>query len=214
MSSFHVAIAGATGNLGLPILKSLLDAGFTVTVLSRIGGNASALPSHSNLTIKVVDLTSFDSLHPALLGIDVVISCVATLAIGSQKPIIDASVAAGVNRFIPAEFGMDSANPLCAQLPVCAPKVATQHRYWGLQMGLILNLEKHTATLYNGGNVPFSATTLEDVASAVLGVIRHQSQTANRIVYVHSAVLTQNQLIGFAKDIDGKAWETISIDTE
>ncbi|KAK1707559.1 oxidoreductase CipA-like protein [Colletotrichum acutatum] len=217
-----------TGNLGRPILKSLLNAGFIVTALSRPGGNASALPSHPSLIVKVVDLTSSDSLQPALLEIDVVISCVATLAICIQKSLVDASVASEVKRFIPAEFGMDSANALFAQLPVREPKVATR-RYllqiletnpqftftcipnglfldWGLQMGIILDLKRHTATLYNGGNVSFSATTLEDIASTVLA--------RNRFVYVQSATLTRNQLIEFAKEIGGKAWETAIMTTE
>ncbi|GJC87457.1 bifunctional pinoresinol-lariciresinol reductase [Colletotrichum liriopes] len=236
MPSTRIALAGATGNLGTPILKALLDAHLSVTVLSRRGGNASKLTHHPNLDIKEVDFNSFESLRPALLGVEVVVSCLATLAIDSQNPLIDASVAAGVKRFIPAEFGMDSQNNLCAQLPVCAPKVAVQQYLmqkfkshpgftftaivnglfldWGLEMGLILDMENHTATLYNGGDVPFSVTNLIDVAAAVLGVIRHQRETANRIVYVHSALVTQNRLIQYAKDFDGKEWTTSVKDTE
>ncbi|UQC83941.1 isoflavone reductase [Colletotrichum lupini] len=73
------------------IFKSLLDAGFIST--------PSPPPTHPTPT-------------RSPLGLDIIISCVATLAIGSQKPIIDVLVAAGVRRFIQAEFGMDSANGL------------------------------------------------------------------------------------------------------
>ncbi|EQB47932.1 hypothetical protein CGLO_12871 [Colletotrichum gloeosporioides Cg-14] len=236
MSYARIALAGATGNLGGPILKVLLDAGFRVTALTRNGGNLSRLPIHSGLDIMEVDINSAESLLPALAGIDVVISCLATLAIGGQKPLIDAAVSAGVKVFIPAEFGMDSTNSLCAQLPVCAPKVAVQDYLlkmsrenpaftftavanglfldWGLQNGLIVDLKDHKAILYNGGDVPFSATTLADVAVAVLGVIRNRSQTANRVVFIHSALVTQNQLIGYAKDVDGIDWSTSVKDTE
>ena len=173
---------------------------------------------------------------PALLGAEVVVSCLATLAIGGQNPLIDASVAAGVKRFIPAEFGMDSANARCVQLPVCAPKAATQKHLleksmsnpgftftaianglfldWGLKMDLILNLSQHHAILYNGGGVPFSATTLADVATAVLGIIEHQQETANRLVYVHSALVTQHKLMQVVKEVDGKDWTTTYKDTE
>ncbi|KAI5918817.1 oxidoreductase CipA-like protein [Camillea tinctor] len=236
MSSTQVALAGATGNLGTPILQALLNAGFSVTTLSRKGGNSSRLKPHSNLTIREVDFHSVESLTQALLGTQVVISCLATLAIGSQNPLIDAAVAAGVQRFIPAEFGMDSQNPFSAQLPVCAPKVATQKYLqaksssnpgftytaianglfldWGLEAGIILDIPQHTATLYNGGDVPFSATLLADVAKAVLGVIAHQPETANRVVYVQSTVATQNQLIWYAKEKDGREWDTVIKDTE
>jgi nucleoside-diphosphate-sugar epimerase len=232
----QVALAGATGNLGQPILKALLDADFSVTVLSRFDGNTSKLPQHPNLTIKQVDFISVHSLTPALQGVEVVISCLATLAIGAQNPLIDASVAAGVKRFIPAEFGMDSQNPLAMRLPVCRPKVETQKYLqemsekhegfswsaiangmfldWGMSMGIIVNPAKHTATLYNGGDVRFSATTLADVAEAVLGIIGNQAETANRAVYVHSTVITQNRLIQCAKDKDGKAWHTTVKSTE
>lgn len=236
MSSHQVALAGATGNLGTPILRALLEAGYQVTALSRIGGNSSRLTPHPNLTVKEVDFTAVDSLTKALLGVEVVISCLATLAIGGQNPLVDASVAAKVKRFIPAEFGMDSKNPLCMQLPVCAPKVATQNYLlekseshpgftytgianglfldWCLEAGIILNPSKHTATLYNGGDVPFTATTLRDVAKAVLGVISHQDETANRIVYVQSTLVTQNRLIEYAREIDGIQWGTSIKSTE
>lgn len=232
----QVALAGATGNLGQPILKALLDANFSITVLSRFGGNSSKLPQHPNLTIKEVDFTSVHSLTPALQGVEIVISCLATLAISAQNPLIDASVAAGVRRFIPAEFGMDSQNPSAMRLPVCRPKVEAQKHLremneehegfswsaiangmfldWGMSMGIIVNPAEHTATLYNGGDVPFSATTLADVAEAVLGIIGNQTETANRVVYVHSAVVTQNRLIQYAKDKDGKAWHTTVKSTE
>ncbi|KAL4787731.1 hypothetical protein BJX76DRAFT_369021 [Aspergillus varians] len=234
----RIALAGATGNLGLPILTTLLDAKYNVTVLSRIGGNSSKLNPNPNLTIKEVDFTSTESLITALQDAQpqVVISCLATLAIGSQNPLIDASVAAGVTRFIPAEFGMDSLNPLSVELPVCAPKAATQ-RYlsdksmttpgfswtgianglfldWCLKEGVILDLEKHTATLYNGGDVPFSATLLKDVAKAVVGVLEHLDETRDRVVYVHSARVTQNRLIQYAKEKDGKEWDVVVKGTE
>ncbi|KEF53485.1 uncharacterized protein A1O9_10460 [Exophiala aquamarina CBS 119918] len=236
MSSIQIALAGATGNLGVPILKALLEGQFSVTVLSRRGGNSSKLTSHPNLKIEEVDFDCVQSLTAALQGVEVVVSCVSTLAIGNQNSLIDASVAAGVKRFVPAEFGMDSLNPLCAQLPVCAPKVATQ-RYlhekclaypefswtgianglfldWGMKVGFIVNPYRHAATHYNGGDVPFSATKLADVVKAVLAIIHKQEQTANRLLYIQSTLITQNQLIQYTKDIDGKEWHTQERNTE
>jgi hypothetical protein len=232
----RIAIAGATGNLGLPIHSALLSAGYHVTALSRIGGNRSKLSPHLNLTIKEVDFTSVSALSEALQNIEVVISCLATSAMGSQNPLIDASVVAGVKRFIPAEFGMDSQNPLAMQLPVCVPKVETQKYLreqvknnpnftwtaiangmfldWGLEMGVSVDPARHAATLYNGGDIPFSATTLADVAKAVIGVISNQEQTANRLVYVQSALVTQNQLIRCAKGEDKIKWDVVEKTTE
>ncbi|KAJ5104461.1 NAD(P)-binding protein [Penicillium alfredii] len=234
--SYRIALAGATGNLGTPMLEALLGAGYLVTVLSRIGGNSSRLKPHPNITSKEVDFTSVESLTTALSGVQVVVSCLATLAIGSQNPLIDASVAAKVKRFIPAEFGMDSKNALSMELPVCAPKVATQNYLleksvsnpgftytgianglfldWCIAAGIIVNPKNRSATLYNGGDVPFTATTLRDVAKAVLGVISHQEDTVNRIVYVQSALVTQRKLIQYAQEADGKEWDVVVKSTE
>lgn len=234
----RIALAGATGNLGLPILTTLLDSNYTVTVLSRIGGSSSKLTPHPNLTIKEADFTSVASLTAALEEThpEVLVSCLATLAIGSQNPLIDAAAAAGVKRFIPAEFGMDSVNPLCVELPVCAPKAATQ-RYltertkthpgfswtaianglfldWCLEEGLIVDLKEHSATLYNGGEVVFSATLLRDIARAVVGVVENLDRTKDRVVYVQSACVTQGRLIRYAREKDGVEWDVRVKDTE
>jgi nucleoside-diphosphate-sugar epimerase len=237
MSLPPIALAGATGNLGLPILHTLLSTGYPVTILTRLGStHSSVLPPHPSLTITSVDFTSVASLTSALTNIHAVISCLATSAISSQTPLIDACIASGVHRFIPAEFGMDSLNPLAAKLPVCQPKVATQEYLkmqasarpgftwtgiangmfldWGIKMGLLVDVKKHTATLYNGGDVRFSATRLEDVASAVVGVLGNLEGTRNRLVYVHSAVVTQNQLIGYVREKDGKEWDVVVRETE
>lgn len=232
----RIAFAGATGNLGLPTLSALLSAGYSVTTLTRIGGNASKLPAHANLTVAQVDFTSTTSIKPTLEGVQVVVSCFATAALGSQNPLIDAAVAAGVTRFIPADFGMDTQNPLAIQLPVGKIKYETQAYLreqtahhpcfswtaiavgwfldWTLQMGIIADVKNRRATLFNGGDVAFSATTLSDIAKAVVGVVEHQDETANRLIFVQSARMTQNQLIQYAKDKDGEEWTTTIKSTE
>ena len=235
----RVALAGATGNLGRPVLVALLEH-HDVTVLSRIGGSSSKLQPHPCLTVRQVDFASADSIAAALTedAVEVVVSCLATLAIGAQNPLIDACIATGVKRFIPAEFGMNSKNSLCAQLPVCAPKVSTQQYLqettqshpefswtgianglfldWGIKEGIIIDTKHHTAELYNGGNIVFSATRLCDVARAIVAVVRDYTSpdTANRLLYIHSTVTTQNELIEYAKNVDGKQWTTTQKDTE
>jgi hypothetical protein len=44
--------------------------------------------------------------------------------------------------------------------------------------------------------VPFSAKTLADVTKAALGVIERQSETAKRIVYAQSGLVTRKVLFG------------------
>ncbi|RMZ80971.1 hypothetical protein DV738_g2349, partial [Chaetothyriales sp. CBS 135597] len=232
-----VAVAGATGNLGPHIVNALIAAKHPVTILTRQGSsNASKLPKSDLITIKEVDLTSVASLTPALEGVEVVVSVVASASAGSQNPLIDASIAAGVRRFLPSEFGSNTVNPKSEQLPVFQYKVETRKYLeakardhpgfsytvvangpffdWGLQVGFFLNPAQHSAVVYNGGDVKFSTTTLASIGKAVVGVVAHQDETRNRAVYVQDALVSQNQLIQYAKEVDGKEWQITNKTTD
>lgn len=54
MSSLKVAVAGATGNVGRPIVKQLLAAGFRVTVLTRVGSTSAATKFDDDLNSNVI----------------------------------------------------------------------------------------------------------------------------------------------------------------
>jgi hypothetical protein len=76
---------------------------------------------------------------------------------------------------------------------------------WGLKMGVLPGKE-----MYDGGERKFSATRLETIGKAVVGVLQHPAETKNRDVYVHEAVVTQKQLAA----ISGKKWDAASVSTE
>ncbi|KIW16470.1 hypothetical protein PV08_06524 [Exophiala spinifera] len=228
--STKVAVAGGTGNLGPQVVNALLAANYSVTVLTRTGSSStSKLPKSPQLKVAEVDYSSVASLSEVLQGQDVVVSTLGSAVIGGQKPLIDAAVAAGVKRFIPSEFGSDTTHPKSSQLPVYKGKVETQQYLkakaaenpgftytlvingaflsWGIQVGFLVNIQSHSATVWNGGDVPFAATNLETIGKAVVGVIQHLPETANRAVYVQEALITQNQLIKYVKEIDGVEWQ-------
>ncbi|KIW16371.1 hypothetical protein PV08_06422 [Exophiala spinifera] len=233
----HVVLAGATGNLGPAVLSQLLQTPFSLTVLARLGSRSKvALPSSSNATIKEVNYDDPESLGAALQGVDVVVSNLGFQNLfENQKKLIDASIRAGVTRFIPSEFGNDTANPGVRKLPVFADKVKTQEylvekaaQYpdfsysflytnsffdWQLQIGFMVNLKEHTATLYDGGDVTFSATRLATIGKAVIGVINNLEATKNRDIYVHDTAITQNKLIEIARKRDGRDWTTTTVST-
>ena len=88
-------------------MAELVKAGFTVTALTRDASKAEAkLPSE--VAVKQVDYTSVDNLKEALAGQDAVVSVLGTMAVGGQTPLADAAVAAGIKRFIPSEFGVNT----------------------------------------------------------------------------------------------------------
>lgn len=74
-----------------------------------------------------------------------------------------------------------------------------------LKFGLFLNSKDKTAHLYNGGDISFSTSTLEDAGKSVVGVLKHPEETKNRAVYVQSVQTTQNKLLGLAKKATGEA---------
>ena len=77
----------------------------------------------------------------------------------------------------------------------------------------MINQKEHTATLYDGGDVQFSATRLSTIGKAIVAVARNLEVTRNQDLYVHDATVTQNKLIELAKTIDGKQWSTTTVST-
>jgi uncharacterized protein YbjT (DUF2867 family) len=215
MAYKKVAIAGATGNLGPSIVNELVNQGFEVTVLSS-SGNTSSLPS----TVKVIKVgySSQDSLISSLRGQEAFISAIPKHE--EQPALIDAAIAAGVQRFIPSEFGSNTiGNDKVRALPVFAGKLKTQeylrakqdqisHTFlinglfldWGLSIGWLANLKGKSDINDDGGSV-HSFTLLADIAKAVAGILKHPEETKNRGVYVQSAALSQNQVLKIAQKV-------------
>ncbi|KAI1767858.1 NAD(P)-binding protein [Hypoxylon sp. FL1150] len=230
-----VAVAGATGNIGKPILNQLIEDGFKVTALTRKGTSHTFPPS---VTVAEVDYESPESLVKALQGQDAVVSAVGFNGLPLQLPLIDAAVKAGVKRFLPSEYGGDAENAKAAALPIFAPKKQVLDALtaaaavkggsltytlvstgpfldMALGFGLFVNLREKSATLWNGGDRAFSTTTTTATATAVAQVLKHPQETRNRTVRVRSASTTQNKLLAIAKEVlGGEGWTTKVASTE
>ncbi|KAI0165283.1 NAD(P)-binding protein [Hypoxylon sp. FL1284] len=216
-----VALAGAGGNIGAPVLERLLKAGFQVTVLTR-QGSSSTFPAA--VTVKPVDYDSVDSLNTALQGQDAVVVTLTSTALDKQHNLIDASVKAGVKRFIPSEFGSDTFNEKLRALPGYKVKIDVTKALekaakesgltwtaiingpfldWGISANFLLNTKDRTVEYPDGGNSLFSVTNLDDVGRAVVGVLKNPEQTKDRPVYVQSTAVTQRQLADLVKKAVG-----------
>ena len=231
-----VALIGATGNLGPAILKALLENNFEVTVLSREGSTSTdSLSSHPNQKIVKVNFDDSGSIASALKGIEGVVSNVASAALYSQKAIIDCAIQAGVQRFIPSDFGSDIDVQANKTIPFNKPK-ADIHEYlsdkikehpefsytavtcgpffdWSIAFGIFGDFKNHHMTLWDGGNVPFSTTTLGSVGKAVVGVFRNLDATKNKEIRIADTTFTLRQLVDITKSIDGKEWTTTEAST-
>ncbi|KAK7431859.1 hypothetical protein QQZ08_001477 [Neonectria magnoliae] len=227
----NVVIAGASGALGSVVFKKFVESGkFNIRVLKR-AGSGSSFPEGTDVV--EVDYSSVESLKSALKGQDAVISTLTTLAIDSQLTFIDAAIAAGVQRFIPSEFGSNLDVPSVRSLPVFTQKVkiqdvliekskSTSLSYsfiynaafldWGLQNNFILDLSQSKPIIIDGGDIEFSTTTLSTVADALVGVVSHPEETKNRVVYIHDLITTQNKLLALAKKVaPERPWAPIPV---
>jgi hypothetical protein len=75
---------------------------------------------------------------------------------------------------------------------------------WGINYGLLVNVKEKKIALHDGGHTEYSATALSSVTKGVVGVLKHLDATANRAVYVSSAVITQQKLFELAKQVLGE----------
>jgi uncharacterized protein YbjT (DUF2867 family) len=118
-----VTVFGATGAAGSACVEELIRQGtFQVQVLVRKPGqqektSTGAVQSAAQkarayegwarrgVTLKTADPTDHADLIAALRGTDYLVSCVSFFATESQYPLVWAAKEAGVERFVPSEFG-------------------------------------------------------------------------------------------------------------
>lgn len=92
------------------ILKGLTSSphNYNVSVLSR---QESSYKAPEGVKLIKTDYSP-ESLASVLKGQDAVVSAITTTAVLDQKKIIDAAIVAGVKRFIPSEYGVDTSDPV------------------------------------------------------------------------------------------------------
>ncbi|MBT2501288.1 NmrA family NAD(P)-binding protein [Curtobacterium sp. ISL-83] len=106
-----VLVAGATGDLGGRIVRSLLEHDVRVRVLTR-PENTSADGLFSDDRVEIVRAAYTDpaGLRTALDGVEVVVSAVSgtrSVIVDAQRALLAAAVAAGVPRFVPSDYSAD-----------------------------------------------------------------------------------------------------------
>ncbi|WP_223123199.1 NmrA family NAD(P)-binding protein [Aquipseudomonas alcaligenes] len=124
MSKKTVTVFAATGTAGRACVEELIRQDvFNVQVLVRKSGMVEktsvnppqdAATKHAQwvdwqargVTIRHADVTNAFELISALKGTDYLVSCVPITATESQYPLIWAAKEAGVERFVPSEFGL------------------------------------------------------------------------------------------------------------
>lgn len=226
MSVKNVLVIGPSGNVGKSTIQALMKEGFNVTGLTRESSTA-ALPA--GVTHIKSDF-SLESLKKAFAGQDAVISTISSVAPGaalaSQNLLIDAAIAAHVKIFCPSEFGVDTADSAAATyIPFLADKLETlsylksqQDKIswtavvsgcmfdWGLNIPGFAgwDISKRTTRIFDGGDIPFDATNLDQVGRALAKCLKNPDLTRNQYVYVNSFTTTQNEVLKALEEATGE----------
>ncbi|CAH0018773.1 unnamed protein product [Clonostachys rhizophaga] len=224
-----VAVIGASGNVGKSTVQALLQEGFEVTGLTRELSNITTPQG-----VKLVETDySEDSIVAALKGHDAVVSTVSSIAVGQalafQKTVVDAAIKAGAKVFVPSEFGIDTANPEAPKIiPLLRDKVDTLDYIkskqdtiswiaiisgsmfdWGLSIPGFggFNVRARTATLFDGGNIAYEATNLDQVGRGIAKSLKNIDVTRNQYVYINSFTVTQNDVLHALERATGEKFE-------
>ena len=223
-------VLGASGNIGTPILRALMAEEFIVSALTRQSSNATFPDS--------VKIVKSDYTHGSLVqvfkGQDAIVSALSNFATDEQIRIIDAAIEAGVKRFLPSEYGIDSSDPQFGELlPPGKPKPATVAYLrekegsiswtgvlagsffdWALQLGLLgWNVRDRAATIFDGGDIPYEATNIAQIARAVAAVLtpKNYDQTSNQYVFINSFTVTQSQVLVKLEEVTGTKFNVTNV---
>jgi nucleoside-diphosphate-sugar epimerase len=106
-----IVVAGATGDLGMRIVKALIRQGAEVRALIREESTSDKIDTLTSLgaDVRRISWTAAE-IAKACAGASCVVSVVAGLrevVIDAQKILLDGAVAAGVPRFIPSDYSLD-----------------------------------------------------------------------------------------------------------
>jgi NmrA-like family len=107
-----ILVAGATGDLGLRIVKSLVNQDAEIRAVVRSTSDSDKIHILEKLGVKIyrVNKWNLEELKTACLDVSCVVSSLAGLrevVIDAQKILLDAAIAAGVPRFIPSDYSLD-----------------------------------------------------------------------------------------------------------
>jgi len=107
-----ILVAGATGNLGLRIVKALVNEDVEVRVLVRSNVDLEKIKILEELGVDIYKVSnwSLEDIKAACIGVNCVISSLAGLrevVFDAQKILLDAAIEAGVSRFIPSDYSLD-----------------------------------------------------------------------------------------------------------
>mmetsp|Transcript_5008 Transcript_5008/g.10831 ORF Transcript_5008/g.10831 Transcript_5008/m.10831 type:complete len:299 (-) Transcript_5008:484-1380(-) len=229
-----VVIIGGAGLLGAHLTTGLLEhGGYEVTILTREGGDQSKLAPFVSKGAKVVTANVEDeaSLTAAFQGQDIVLSAVGSAALAGQTLAIKAATAAGVRRFVPSEFGLDTGAPgIREYFPALGYKFAVRDAleasglewtyvvtgfFMETQFSPYFNFDAAAGKLTVKGNpdAKFAATSLKDVGRWTAEALLDPA-SKNTTIYLRGSEVSYNSVIKTYESTTGKKLEVTHVSSE
>lgn len=240
MSIVKVTLVGATGSLGVPILDALVNEGsFEITALQR--ASSKSKPGHlDKIRVETIsDSLPIDELTETLRGQDAVVVCYRAKDASEQIKFGEAAAAAGVQRLIPADFGScDSSGKrerelvklfdLKVQIRESLQGLTKQHEGfswtslvnghffdWGLRESFLhFDLDTRKAEIVDDGNTKSSQATLAQIARATVKILQKPEETKNRMLFIQSFCVSQNEVLRSLEKAMGVKWEVEYVESE
>ncbi|CAO3663453.1 unnamed protein product [Umbelopsis ramanniana] len=217
MTSFKsIAVFGATGDLGPYLVDALLEskAFTTIKVLTRLETFEEKPQTFDDLKargvqVEALDLKNENAVVEALQGIDAVVSSIGGKVLANQLLWVKAAAKAGVRRFIPSEFGINSQK---ATGPVFETKRAVKEAIVknGMEYTLLFvslfadetviplfgfDVKEGTVRLVGDSSVPLTLTYRKDIASFIVEILNNPSVSRNKALQVQSVQTSFDEII-------------------
>lgn len=217
----HIAVIGATGQVGMSLCRALNRLGHEVKAVSRgrSANNQNQLDALEALGISTVfqqDLKDIDSMAAALSGCDVAVVALranARLVRDLEPPILEAARLAQVRRFVPDEFGTHTKALEYGVGTLFDAKKEFQEQVFasGLEWTLVFpggifdyflpNLRLfERITTFGNLQCTFPTHAIEDIGTISARIVT-DPRTANKAVQMYANVVTQEQLVNELKRI-------------
>jgi hypothetical protein len=79
------------------------------------------------------------------------------------------------------------------------------------------NIKERKATIFDGGDVPFSGSTLKQIGKGLVAMLSTPElveESANKYVYITSFTVTQNELLRRFEKLTGDKWTVEHVKTD
>jgi uncharacterized protein YbjT (DUF2867 family) len=225
-----IVVAGATGNLGGRIVKSVLKQGAAVRALVRTGTVEDKSDSlrRSGASVAEVNFHKLEQVAKACAGASCVVSTLAGLRdviVDAQQTLLEGSIRAGVPRFIPSDFSADYTRwpqyenrtldlrrefkTILDKAPISSTSILN-----AAFLDLLLStypafrFAARTVTYWEDPDIKLEFTKLDDIAAFT--ALAALDAAAPRLLRIVGERVSARELAALAQEISGQRFELIN----